>query len=115
MSAKLYLMGGQNLDYKALNEMEIYDCLRDAWMSGPPLNFPRRNACAAHLDGKVYCMGGFDGTQILAHVESYDPRMKSWMENTAMLTPRSSAMSCVHGGKIFLLGGTSRTRIGISS
>ncbi|CAD7926894.1 unnamed protein product [Amoebophrya sp. A25] len=111
LSAKLYLMGGQNLEYKALNEVEVYDCLRDAWMPGPPLNVPRRNATASSVDGRIYVMGGFDGAQILSGVECYDPRMKSWMTCDPMLTPRSSPASCVHGGKIFVLGGTSGKRL----
>merc|ERR1711966_535318 len=95
----------------ALNELEIYDCLRDCWTEGPPLNIPRRNGCSAVLDGRVFAIGGFDGTSILNLVESYDPRMKSWMECSPLLTPRSSGLCTVSGGKIWVMGGTSGTRL----
>jgi hypothetical protein len=63
------MFGGQNLEYKALTDCEIYDCLRDTWMQGPPLNIPRRNASGAVLDGRVFAIGGFDGASILHFVE----------------------------------------------
>ena len=44
-------------------------------VSGPPLNIPRRNGCGAVLDGKVYAIGGFDGTSILNFVEYNAPAM----------------------------------------
>lgn len=69
-----------------------HDCLRDTWMTGPPLITPRRNGCGAALeDGRLFAVGGFDGTSILSGVESYDARMKSWVSCANLLTPRSSA------------------------
>jgi len=68
MLSRLYLFGGQNLEYKALCETECFDCLRGCWMAGANLNVPRRNCASAHLDGRVYALGGFDGSQILSHV-----------------------------------------------
>ena len=88
-----------------------YDCMRDAWMEGPPLSIPRRNCGAAQLNGKIYAIGGFDGTSLLNYVECYDPRMKSWMEVSPLLCQRSSASCTVHDGKIFVMGGTSGTRL----
>lgn len=111
LHSRLYLYGGQNLEYKALCETECFDCLRGNWMAGPDLNVPRRNCASAMLDGRLYALGGFDGTQILSHVEAFDPRMKSWMPLEPMSTPRSSAAASVYGGKIWMLGGTSGSRL----
>ncbi len=85
--------------------------MRDVWVEGPPLTIPRRNCAAATLNGKIYALGGFDGSSLLNYVEAYDPRMKSWMEVSPMLTPRSSASCTVHDGKLFVLGGTNGTRL----
>mmetsp|Transcript_114601 Transcript_114601/g.286444 ORF Transcript_114601/g.286444 Transcript_114601/m.286444 type:complete len:573 (-) Transcript_114601:136-1854(-) len=108
---KLHCFGGQNLDYKVLCELEIYDCLRDQWEIGSSLKFPRRNCASAELDGRVYAVGGFDGTKIINTVEAYDNRLKSWMVIEPLPTPRSSAMACAQGGKLWVLGGTSGTRL----
>jgi len=109
--SRLHLFGGQNLDYKALCELEIYDCLRDTWEAGASLTCPRRNCASCEHEGRIYAIGGFDGTKILNSMEAYDSRMKGWMLLEPLPTPRSSAMSCVIGGKLFVLGGTSGTRL----
>jgi len=109
--SKLHLFGGQNLDYKALCETECFDCLRGAWMVGADLLTPRRNCTSAVLDGRIYAIGGFDGTQILSSVEAYDPRMKNWMPVEPLNTPRSSAAATSVDGKIWVLGGTSGSRL----
>jgi len=111
LHSRLYLYGGQNLEYKALCETECFDCLRGSWMSGPDLNVPRRNCASAELDGRIYALGGFDGTQILSHVEAFDPRMKSWMPLEQMTVPRSSASATTYGGRLWVLGGTSGSRL----
>mmetsp|Transcript_123469 Transcript_123469/g.360567 ORF Transcript_123469/g.360567 Transcript_123469/m.360567 type:complete len:610 (+) Transcript_123469:95-1924(+) len=109
--SRLYLFGGQNLEYKALCETECFDCLRGEWMAGADLNVPRRNCASARLDGRIYALGGFDGTQILSHVEAFDPRMKNWMPLEPMTTPRSSAAATTYGGRLWVLGGTSGSRL----
>lgn len=111
LSSRLYLFGGQNLDYKALCETECFDCLRGAWMQGAELNVPRRNCAAAQLDGRIYALGGFDGSQILSHVEAFDPRMKNWMPLEPMTVQRSAASATAYQGKIWCLGGTSGSRL----
>lgn len=109
--SRLYLYGGQNLEYKALCETECFDCLRGAWMPGPDLNVPRRSCASAQLGGRIYALGGFDGTQILSHVEAFDPRMKSWMPLEHMTVPRSSASAAAFNGQLWVLGGTSGSRL----
>mmetsp|Transcript_56973 Transcript_56973/g.144567 ORF Transcript_56973/g.144567 Transcript_56973/m.144567 type:complete len:593 (+) Transcript_56973:76-1854(+) len=109
--SRLYLFGGQNIDYKALCQTECFDCLRGDWMAGADLNVPRRNCSSVHLDNRIYALGGFDGSKILNHVEAYDPRMKNWMPLEPMTTPRSAASATTYGGKIWVLGGTSGARL----
>mmetsp|Transcript_120382 Transcript_120382/g.269066 ORF Transcript_120382/g.269066 Transcript_120382/m.269066 type:complete len:584 (-) Transcript_120382:75-1826(-) len=111
LHSRLYLFGGQNLEYKALCETECFDCLRGSWMAGPDLNVPRRNCAAARLDGRIYALGGFDGAQILNHVEAYDPRMKNWMPLEPMKAPRSSASATTVGDRLWVVGGTSGSRL----
>ena len=111
LHSRLFVFGGQNLDYKALCETEVYDCLRDEWLLGPELNVARRNCAGASLDGRVYAIGGFDGTGLLSSVEAYDPRMKNWASVASLATPRSSASATSVGGRIFVLGGSCGQRL----
>jgi len=75
------------------------------------LNTARRNCVGATSDGRVFAIGGFDGSSILNAVEAYDPRMKNWMEISPMTTARSSASACEIDRKIFVLGGSSGSRL----
>lgn len=111
LQSRLFVFGGQNLDYKALCETEVYDCLRDEWFLGPELNIARRNCAGTSIDGRVYAIGGFDGMGLLSSVEAYDPRMKNWVEVAPMSVPRSSASAAAVDGKIFLIGGSSGQRL----
>merc|ERR1719253_79757 len=111
LGKRLHVFGGQNLDYKALCEMEVYDCLRDTWMLSSSLHLPRRNCTGCELDNRIFAIGGFDGTNIISAVEAYDARMKNWMIVAPLTTPRSSAMASCEDGKIFVLGGTSGSRL----
>ena len=111
MNSRLFAFGGQNLDYKALCETEVYDCLRDEWLVGPELNIARRNCAGASLDGRVYAVGGFDGTGLLSSVEAYDPRMKNWSEIPPMSTARSSASAAAFDGKLWVTGGSCGQRL----
>jgi len=111
MNSRLFLFGGQNLDYKALCETEVYDCLRDQWMQGPALNIARRNCCGAAPDGRVFAAGGFDGQNIVNSVEAYDPRMKNWMTVAPLLTPRSAGSCVALGDRLWVMGGSSGNRL----
>jgi len=108
---RLHVFGGQNLDYRALCELEIYDCLRDVWETGSSLSISRRNCASVEHEGRIYAIGGFDGTKIIGSMEAYDSRMKGWMSLEPLPTPRSSAMACAKGGKVWVLGGTSGSRL----
>jgi len=111
LHSRLYLFGGQNLEYKALCETECFDCLRGDWIAGSDLLCPRRNCASAQLDSRVYAIGGFDGSQILTSVEAFDPRMKNWMPLEPMLVARSSPAATTLGGRIWVMGGTSGSRL----
>jgi len=108
---RLHVFGGQNLEYRAMFELEVYDCLRDSWEAGAPMRFARRNCASAEHDGRIYAIGGFDGTKISNSVEAYDSRLKNWMQVADLPTPRSSAMSASVDGKVLVMGGTSGTRM----
>lgn len=108
---RLHVFGGQNLDYRALCELEVYDCLRDVWECGSSLSVARRNCASLEHEGRIYAIGGFDGTKIIGSMEAYDSRMKGWMLLEPMPNPRSSAMACAKGGKVWVMGGTSGSRL----
>eukprot|EP01054_Gregarina_sp_Poly1_P000400 Gregarina_sp_Poly_1__399@NODE_109_length_14014_cov_141_998351_g96_i0_p4_GENE_NODE_109_length_14014_cov_141_998351_g96_i0NODE_109_length_14014_cov_141_998351_g96_i0_p4_ORF_typecomplete_len599_score97_13Kelch_1/PF01344_25/1_7e06Kelch_1/PF01344_25/5_8e08Kelch_1/PF01344_25/1_2e08Kelch_1/PF01344_25/3_6e05Kelch_1/PF01344_25/3_7e06Kelch_1/PF01344_25/4_1e05Kelch_6/PF13964_6/0_0045Kelch_6/PF13964_6/0_0085Kelch_6/PF13964_6/1e05Kelch_6/PF13964_6/0_011Kelch_6/PF13964_6/0_098Kelch_6/PF13964_6/0_00042Kelch_4/ len=109
---KFYVAGGQNFDYKALCDVEVYDALLDTWIPGPGLLYPRKSTTGAVLSDRFYVAGGFDGASILGTVEFLDHRTRNWIEAAPMKTPRSSAILVAKGEhELIVLGGSTGERL----
>ena len=61
------------------------------WCSWPPPHStaPSMGRSVAMVDGKLYAVGGFDGTNRLSSVECFDPSTGQWSGVAAMSTARS--------------------------
>jgi len=55
------------------------------------MNTPRCYISVAELNGKIYCIGGFDGAQRFSSVECYDPASNQWPMVKSMNFIRSDA------------------------
>ena len=53
--------------------MERYDSSKDSWTLVAPMSCPRGGVGVAALGGKIYSVGGHDGTNYLNSVEAFDP------------------------------------------
>jgi N-acetylneuraminic acid mutarotase len=70
-------------------------------------NFPTPvmdNAAAAGA-GKVYSVGGTDGTTVFATGAAYDPLTGAWTPIAAMQTPRQRPVAAFVSGKLYVVGG----------
>jgi uncharacterized protein (TIGR03437 family) len=59
------------------------------------------------VSGKLYQVGGFDGTSATGLVQIYDPGANQWGPGASMTTPVMAAQSAAMGSKIFVAGGFS--------
>ena len=68
---------------------------------------PRGALTTCEVAGKIYAIGGFNGTQYITTVEVYDPAIDTWdsLSTTGTFTPRRGVSSVVIGGKIYVFGG----------
>merc|ERR1712179_83965 len=57
------------------------------------------------FDGKIFALGGHDGSNRLKTVEMYDPSSNMWTEMPSMNRRRSDFGATVLEGKIFAVGG----------
>lgn len=55
--------------------------------------------------GKLYVVGGSDGTQSLTTTEMYDPVEQMWNPGPNMTTPRSNVGVAVVGNRLYAVGG----------
>jgi N-acetylneuraminic acid mutarotase len=109
----IYVAGGSNggaPDTSApLNTMESYHASTNKWKALAHLKTARDGpAAVTGSDGKIYVLGGFDGTKSLSSVEAYDPATNSWSSETSMTTARAG-LGAVLGpdGQIYAIGGES--------
>ncbi|XP_072544669.1 kelch-like protein 6 isoform X2 [Salminus brasiliensis] len=69
----------------------------------------------AVVGGKVYVMGGFNGTERLSSVEAYDPFHNSWTEAAPLLFSVSSFSAASYGKCIYVIGGGPNGKLATNS
>lgn len=69
----IYIVGGLTASGESLSTVEKYDTISKKWTPVLPMAIQRSRVGVAILDGKLYAIGGFDGTVRLNDVEKYDP------------------------------------------
>lgn len=57
------------------------------------------------IDGKVYAIGGFNGSLRVRTVDVYDPTLDTWLSSVSMETRRSTLGVAVLGNCIYAVGG----------
>lgn len=78
----------------------------DAWITGlASMSDSRGRLGSAVVDGKIYCIGGYNDNGYTNKVEVYDPVANTWEVKSPMLTPRSLMGVVVVERKIYCIGG----------
>ncbi|KAG6606420.1 F-box/kelch-repeat protein SKIP30, partial [Cucurbita argyrosperma subsp. argyrosperma] len=110
------------------NLWQLYDPLRDLWMTIPVLPSKIRHLArfgAVSTAGKLFVLGGgSDSVDPLTgdqdrnfatnEVWSYDPVIRRWSQCASMLVPRAMFACCVLDGNIVVAGGFTSCRKSIS-
>jgi cysteine-rich repeat protein len=89
--------------------------LADSWVAKEPMPTARGYSVTETVNGKIYVIGGHDGTAPTDVVEEYDPAIDTWTncgnapylvnECEPLSGPRTGAASSVANNKIYLFGG----------
>jgi len=69
------------------------------------------NAAATAPDGKVYSVGGLNGTSILSAVTVYDPETTAWSAVADPGVQREAPQAAFMNGKLYVTGGWSGTGV----
>lgn len=105
LGSRVYVVGGSNSHYEAVDTVERYDPFRGVWEFAAPLSTARRALAVVELDGKAYALGGHDDTETVGLVERYDPETRMWDTIADMPTPRWYLAAVAYGGKVYAVGG----------
>ncbi|HEV8239415.1 MAG TPA: IPTL-CTERM sorting domain-containing protein [Thermoanaerobaculia bacterium] len=99
----LYVFGGFVTGTSTLR----YEPGARRWTAKAPMPTPRHGLAAAAWGGKVYVVGGSNGTTALSALEVYDPADGgSWRQLPAMPTARVFLAAVAVDGKIYAIGGS---------
>lgn len=100
----IYALGGSG-PRGAVMDVERFDGRR--WTVETRLPLGLNAPAAVVLGGKLYVIGGFDGTSNVPtdRVDVYDLAAKSWSRAAALPAPRGGHAAVVLDGKIHVLGG----------
>ena len=106
---ELYVVGGFDGEekFKSVCSLNL-DTLK--WQALPPMHKERCYISIVEAEGKLYAMGGFDGTGDnlrLSTCEVFDPKTNQWTEISTMNETRSDAAAVSHGRNIYIAGGES--------
>ncbi|KAL1481994.1 hypothetical protein MTO96_034093 [Rhipicephalus appendiculatus] len=102
----LFVIGGWS-NGSATNLVESYDCRANRWLIFPNDRdvMPRAYHGLVALDGLIYMIGGFDGSQCFNCVRCFNPLLHRWTERACMHVARCYVSVAVLDGKIYALGG----------
>ncbi|KAG0425445.1 hypothetical protein HPB47_027390 [Ixodes persulcatus] len=99
----LLVVGGQAP--KAIRSVECLDLQRERWLQLAELPSRRCRAGLALLDGRVFTVGGFNGSLRVRTVDIYDPARDQWSQASSMEARRSTLGVAVLNGLIYAVGG----------
>ncbi|CAG9831494.1 unnamed protein product [Diabrotica balteata] len=99
----LLVVGGQAP--KAIRSVESYDFKEERWYQVAEMPTRRCRAGLAVLGGKVYAVGGFNGSLRVKTVDVYDPALDVWTSCESMEARRSTLGVSVLNNCIYAVGG----------
>ncbi|XP_044272422.1 ring canal kelch homolog [Tribolium madens] len=99
----LLVVGGQAP--KAIRSVECYDFKEEKWYQVAEMPTRRCRAGLAVLHGKVYAVGGFNGSLRVRTVDVYDAALDQWSTCDHMEARRSTLGVAVLGNCIYAVGG----------
>ncbi len=98
----IYLFGG----YLTGDAAWQYTPGSDSWSRKANLPTPRFGLAAVALRGKIYVLGGSDGTSPSRALEVYNPLTNTWQTKAPMPTARVFLGAAAIGRKIYAVGGS---------
>ncbi|KAL2099695.1 hypothetical protein ACEWY4_004089 [Coilia grayii] len=101
----LFCVGGRGDSGDPFRSIECYNISKNSWFFGPEMNSRRRHVGVISVGGKVYAVGGHDGSEHLGSMEMFDPLTNKWTIKASMNIKRRGIALAALGGPIYAIGG----------
>lgn len=101
----IYVAGGTSARGVTLNDLEVYDPVRNSWSTLASMAVPRNHTAGGAINGKFYVAGGRGSIAASTALEVYDPQANSWTRLAPMPTGRSGIGAGVVNGELYVFGG----------
>ena len=110
---RIYALGGSPTPGTILATVEAYDTSTGAWSPIGAMPTAREALAATSGPGRLYALGGDNGSGALATHEIYDPAAGTWAAASPLPTARSG-LAAVTGrdGSIYAIGGYNGAYLG---
>jgi N-acetylneuraminic acid mutarotase len=110
IDGKLYVAGGVPACPPCVPffaNLEVYDSLTNMWETKSPLPEARANSASAAIGGKLYVVGGTNGSQTLtSELAAYDPLTDTWDTTKAALpTAGNYPQAVAINERLYVIGG----------
>lgn len=112
INGTIYAVGGCN----GTTELDTVECLAlgrneneekpKKWKKCSKLPFSRSNAGVCALNGKIYCIGGWNGQAGIKQCDVYCPETNTWTSIASLNTGRCQAGVFAFNNKIWVVGGS---------
>jgi N-acetylneuraminic acid mutarotase len=90
----------------ARSNVDAYAVATDAWTTAAALPTPRGwLATTVAPDGRIFAIGGYDGTSELSTVEAFTHSTGKWSGKASLPTARCELAAATSDGRIFAIGG----------
>lgn len=99
----MLVVGGQAP--KAIRSVECYDFKEERWYQVAEMPTRRCRAGLSMINGRVYAVGGFNGSLRVRTVDVYDATLDQWSSCASMEARRSTLGVAVLGNCIYAVGG----------
>ncbi|NJL04039.1 MAG: LuxR family transcriptional regulator [Chloroflexaceae bacterium] len=108
LNGKIHVPGGELADGSVSDVLEIFDPAQNTWSTAARMPAPRSGYGLVAFEGKLYLIGGWDGSAVTDTTFVYDPDRDTWTEAARMASARAYMGAAVADGQIFVLGGPAR-------
>ncbi|VDK47717.1 unnamed protein product [Anisakis simplex] len=105
----IFCVGGRGTSGDPFRSVEAFDWRRNRWLPVSDMNVRRRHVGVVSAQGKLYAIGGHDGTNHLDSAECFDPETNMWHTVESMDTHRRGIAVGALEGAIYAVGGLDDT------